>query len=199
MANRLLETIQIINGIPQNLAYHQARMDRSKKAIFENSKFENLADALKMASKYAFDEYRCRVLYTSHIEEIQFIPYQRKKINSLKIIEANIDYTFKWENREGLNNLYAQRGTAQDILIVKDGFITDSLYANIILKNKEGLFTPDTPLLAGTMRQKLLDIGAISAKKIRLKDLEAYSHFCLINTFWQYDESNLIPIKNIVF
>ena len=44
-----------------------------------------------------------------------------------------IDYTYKSAHREELNALYAQKGMADDILIVRNGYLTDTSISNIAL------------------------------------------------------------------
>jgi 4-amino-4-deoxychorismate lyase len=43
-----------------------------------------------------------------------------------------------------------------DIIIVRNGFVTDASYANLIFRKGDEWFTPATFLLAGTMRAFLL-------------------------------------------
>ena len=61
-----------------------------------------------------------------------------------------LDYAFKYEDRSALMRLTRQKGICDDILITKDGFITDTSYSNVVLENSEGLFVPHTYLLNGT-------------------------------------------------
>jgi len=56
------------------------------------------------------------------------------------------------------------------------------------------MFTPSTPLVAGTMRQSLLDTGLITEKLIRVENLAEFDEFLLINAMMDLDES---PIYNI--
>jgi 4-amino-4-deoxychorismate lyase len=79
-------------------------------------------------------------------------------VSSLHLIESDtINYTYKSTHREELNALYAQRGMADDILIVKDGYLTDTSIANIALYDGHTWFTPAHPLLQGTKRAELLN------------------------------------------
>ena len=57
--------------------------------------------------------WKCRIAYGKAIEEITYVPYQRRKVSSLRLVTSDtIDYTYKSTNREELNSLYAQRETA---------------------------------------------------------------------------------------
>ena len=50
-----------------------------------------------------------------------------RMVSSLRPVASDtIDYSYKSTNREELNDLFARRGKADDILIVKDGYLTDT-------------------------------------------------------------------------
>jgi 4-amino-4-deoxychorismate lyase len=87
--------------------------------------------------------------------------------------------------------------TADDILIVKNGFLTDTSYANVVLWDDNRWFTPDTPLLAGTKRQYLLDTKQIESRKLHPKDLQHFTHARLINAMLDLDSGPIIPIDQI--
>jgi 4-amino-4-deoxychorismate lyase len=58
-------------------------------------------------------------------------------------------------------------------------------------------FTPDTPLLPGTMRERLLGDGTIKAERITADTLDRFTHFRLINAMLGFD-SPLLPIDNLI-
>ena len=92
-----------------------------------------------------------------------------------------IDYTYKSIDRGYLNQLYALRETADDILIVKNELVTDTSIANIALYNGSEWHTPKSPLLKGTQRAFLLDQQIIKEEEITLKQLFTYSRITLFN------------------
>lgn len=81
---------------------------------------------------------------------------------------------------------------------MKNGFITDTSYANIILKKDNEFFTPKIPMLKGTKRQHLIDEDILIEKNIKPSDLKKYSSFALINSLNDLDLTKFIPIKNII-
>lgn len=128
-----------------------------------------------------------------------FSPYVLPKIKSLRIVHSNsINYERKYENREELNKLFEQRKGCDDIIIVKEGYISDSLFCNLVFQNKEGLFTPSTPLLKGTKRQYLLDRGVIREREIRLADITHYQSISLINAMIETDDNITVNIKDVI-
>ena len=98
----LLETIRIENGQPQNLPFHNIRMNEARKHLWHCNEAINLEAVLAahMSSSGLKIEQlkdtgfrskpeeqrniiRCRVVYARNIEKIEFIPYKLPSINSL--------------------------------------------------------------------------------------------------------------------
>jgi 4-amino-4-deoxychorismate lyase len=90
-----------------------------------------------------------------------------------------------------------QRGKSDDIIIVRNGFVTDASYANLIFRKGNEWFTPTTYLLAGTMRAFLLDSNRIKSTEICAEDLVNYESCKLINAMLDMN-SQEIPISSIV-
>jgi len=125
---------------------------------------------------------KCRIVYSNDIQEITYTPYQPKSIKSLKLVEDNtIDYHCKYLDRNHINELYTQRGNCDDIIIVKNGMLTDSSYSNIALRKDGEWFTPSSYLLNGTRRQQLIDQGRIIEKEISMDEIGNYEAISLIN------------------
>ncbi|MES2797089.1 MAG: aminotransferase class IV [Bacteroidota bacterium] len=194
---RLLETIFINEGIPQNIIYHNQRFNRSRRNFWPGKESIDLYEILKIPFEFQRGLVRCRILYRNEIEEIQFLSYSKKNIESLKLIETDLDYSYKFEDRTEINQLLLQKENCDDILMIKNGYITDTSYANIVLNADNQLFTPKIPLLLGTKRQKLIDQNKMIPIDIKVTDLTKYSHFALINAFIDLHESNFQPISNI--
>lgn len=195
---QLLETIKIWNGVPQNIIYHNQRFNSTRRQFFPDSQAIDLYEHIHVPEEYRVGLIRCRLLYRAEIEALQFVEYIPKTINRLQLVESNLDYSYKWADRSELNDLLLQKGPADDVLIVKNGLITDSSYANIVFKNEQGIFTPHLPLLEGTKRHKLLAEGDIKSTAITPKNLSEYHQFSLINAFMDLDEAKFLPIKNIL-
>ena len=104
-----------------------------------------------------------------------------------------IDYTYKSTNREELNSLYAQRETADDILVVRNGYLTDTSISNIALYDGNTWFTPSCPLLKGIKRAELLDKHLIQEKEILHTQLGSYFRIMLFNAMIDWGQI-VIPI-----
>lgn len=196
----LLETIKCKDGKLFNMEFHQSRFENAQKECF------GILPKIKLVGEIAVPEFAknglflCRVTYSKQIDSIEFLPYQYRKINSLKLVEDNeIDYHLKFKDREKLNQLFEKRGTCDNIIIVKNGFITDSFYANIIFFDGEKWVTPDTPLLYGTQRARLLSEGKIFERRITPDNLWEYSTAGLINAMLCFETMPLISTQYINF
>lgn len=191
-----LETICIKNGLPQNLDYHRMRM----KATAQKFGFAapGLPDFKTLIGKMPdTGKIRCSIVYRDKIESVTLIPYSPKKVGSLKLVHADIDYSSKFSDRAALNKLLEQKEDCDEILIVKNGFITDTSYTNVVFENRQGFFTPDTPLLEGTKRQKLLGNKIIIETAISLENLHTFDKVYLINAMLDIEDQEGIEISKI--
>lgn len=196
----LLETIKIVDGKPQNLDFHQKRFENARKSMFGLKNFDLLSEIIKVPEFAQNGLFRCRLLYKEKIEKIEFLPYNFRQIKTLRLVESNgIDYSYKFADRSELENLFARKGDCDDIIIVKNGLITDSFAANLVFYDGQKWWTPDSPLLKGTKREKLLSEEKISACKIKMGDLQKYFGVGLINALIEFDAMPVIPIENIRF
>ena len=174
----LLETIKVEDGKAEDLLYHQKRFDKSRQDLFENAMEIDLSTVIKAP---ATNLYRCRILYDTDIRSIEYIPYRPKVIQSLKVVASNIEYTYKYANRDAFNALLQAHPDVDEIIIEKEGLITDTTISNLAFYDGGQWFTPKNPLLQGTMRAKLLDEKFLLETPIQKKDLKKYSHVALMN------------------
>jgi len=176
MNSLLFETIKIENGKIENIEWHNQRCNKSRAELFNTKSLLNL-EAFITAPPTGL--YRCRLTYKRDIHSIEYIPYTPKIFNEFTIIKSQIDYAYKYNNREELNNLTKLYN--DEIIIEKDGLLTDTSIANIAFYNGQEWLTPKTPLLKGTMRAKLLHNRLLTPKNIRKEELQNFSHFALMN------------------
>jgi 4-amino-4-deoxychorismate lyase len=196
--SRLIESIKLENGRFQRLHYHQARVDRSLFDLFQQKNSINLSEVLAKQAYPKSGLFKCRVVYEKQIHSIEFLPYEYREIKSLKVVHDHaIEYAYKYEDRTRLNELFDQRQFCDDILIVKNGFVTDTLVANIIFFDGYKWVTPKTPLLRGTMRQFLLNAAEIKEETITVQDIPSFKTFRLINAMLGFDGPE-IEVSGIV-
>jgi 4-amino-4-deoxychorismate lyase len=194
---QLLESIYLKDGVFRNLHYHEARMRASALALNGTHLNINLASLLAQQLVPAFGMYKTRILYTKEIDVIEFVPYRAKPVHSIKLIhDDHISYSHKLSDRTRLTELYALRGVSDDILIVKNELITDSYYGNVVFKQNNVWYTPQSYLLKGTMRQSLLEAGLIKEADISLNNYMQFESLKIINAMLGM-ESQEIPVTAI--
>ena len=198
---KLLETIKYQNGNFSNLSFHQRRMDNALKDLFADRFVIDLQSELEKTPKpksWTRELYKCRVIYSEGVDKIEFHPYSFPKINSLKLIEDNtISYSHKYSDRNNLEKLFAQRQECDDILIVKNGLITDTSFCNILFFNGKKWLTPEKPLLIGTQRQFLLDNEIIETANISPADVHNFEKARLVNAMICFEDNLEIEIKAV--
>ncbi len=194
---RLIESIRLFNGKFHNLEFHQERMDRSLTDLYQTFKRIELTPLLGSLDFPRSGVYKCRVEYDHQSHRVEFVPYTFRSIKSLKKVESNsLSYEYKFSNRSGIDRLMKEKGNCDDILIIKNNFVCDCSYANIVFKKKNQWFTPKTYLLRGTMRESLLKAGRISELEIEVNDIQQFEKFKLINAMLGFDSPEC-DISNI--
>lgn len=90
-------------------------------------------------------------------------------------------YPLKYTHRDELNALFELRGTCDDVLIVKHGLLKDTTIANIALKINGQWITPQTPLLYGTTRARLIDEGFLKPAILTPNDIPHAQKVAIMN------------------
>lgn len=183
----LLESIKLVDGAYSNLFYHEQRMNRSLKTLcgaYDNFQLEEFLNEIERPPK---GFYKCRIVYDDNVKDVEFIPYTVRTVSSLQIVEHDrVSYEFKYENRKTIDRLFGLRKACDDILIVKNGLVTDSSYSNIVFKKGKRWYTPWSALLKGTQRQKLLEMEMVEEEEIRVDDIKSFDSFKLINAMLEF-------------
>ncbi len=192
-----IESLRVVDGHICNLAYHQQRMNKTRLEMFGQPTPLLLNDVLK-GIKAPSGLVKLRFIYDeTGIHDMSCTPYKRKEIRSLHLVyDDNINYPYKSTDRSTLNELKKQQGDCDEILIVRNNHLTDTSYTNIALYDGEQWFTPSTPLLCGTMRQRLLDCGLLQEREISVSDIPNYQYISLFNAMISLGEI-ILPIDRI--
>jgi 4-amino-4-deoxychorismate lyase len=178
----LLESIKILNGKVYNLTLHEQRANRSRKMLFGIERPLNLRKAIVVPEKFKTGLVKCRVIYGENIETVSFSFYDKRKINSAKvIIEDNVPYDHKYVIRKELDALYAKREHHDEIIITKNGMVTDAYYFNLVFEREGKYFTSDTPLLQGIQREKLILSQKVQEIPIHIDEISSYERLHFVN------------------
>lgn len=181
----LLETIKIQDGHPKTLDWHTARLNATRRQLFNQSIPLDLQAALTHAPQSG--TYRARVIYDQNIQSVTYIPYQVPHYHCFKIIEdSNVHYPYKYQDRTALNRLYERRGLADEIIIFKHNLATDITIANLAIWLNNQWITPEKPLLRGTVRERLLAQQQLATGNITMNDLLNSPKLAMMNALLEF-------------
>lgn len=188
-----VETICLRDGEPQLLALHQARLVRTLAYLgvqptpAHDLQAHRPRQTLRGRSKW-------RVVYTAvGIVASEVSVYVPRVVRSLQLVAAAITYAHKSTDRAALDACLAQRGTADEVLIVREGLLTDTSIANVALYDGRCWHTPRQPLLAGVQRAYLLSKGLLVERDLHHTQLHGYTHIALFNALLLFGEI-VLPI-----
>jgi 4-amino-4-deoxychorismate lyase len=192
------ETIRYVNGVLENVSYHQARINRTVSALGGKTYIQ--LDKIQLVHDSEKDiVYKIKCLYNLegayHIEKAV---YHKKTIQTVSIHQAALEeYQYKYTNRNWLNEALKNAGT-DEMIILQNNMIKDGNYANLVFFNGSEWHTPLYPLLLGTHRARLIDQNKIIEKDITISDLSSYTKLKFINAMMLWEESPEIEIGHLV-
>jgi 4-amino-4-deoxychorismate lyase len=203
MAIRTFTSIKVVDGKMQLEDWHLRRINEIFCIHGWGSRLHrSLQDAL-LEVPYSLPSGVSKLrlwLTADRVEHTDCTPYTLKKINRVVCVPADeVNYRFKHQNRDAINalkKLYAPNDDAE-ILMVQNGFVTDSSYSNVCFWDGAEWITPKSHLLNGIKRQYLLHTKQIAEKEIAVKDIYSYKKMALINAMIELEEV-MVPIENIV-
>ena len=123
-----IETVKIVSSVVQQARRHEARM---RECGLLAADFD--LQRLQIPAEFAEGVVKCSIRYSDKVESVNYLPYSPRPIRRLKLVECDdIDYSRKYADRRTLEALREKRGECDDVLIVKNGFVTDTSYSNIV-------------------------------------------------------------------
>ena len=195
----LFESLCVQDGKLLNSQWHENRFQTSYNEYYGSPAPFFLLEGLNIPNNFSKGRVKLRIHYNQKDRIFHFEQYQIQKIESLQLVYTEeLDYSFKYTERENLNALFSQKGKSDDVLIVKKGRITDSLYANVIFFDGNEWWTPNHPLLKGTCRARLLSQEIIKEILLEVNDLKNFKGLKLINAMRDMDQP-IIPIENLIY
>ena len=189
-----IETIRIQDGHVCHLSDHTDRMRRTADHFGFTAPTLPTDLASLVPDELRTGTVRCRVMYDHTLREVTFTPYRRRHIERLFAVDAGTTtYAFKYADRAPLARPDVPLGASDELLFVRDGYLTDTSYTNLVLRRGRELVTPDTILLDGTCRRRLLREGVVHTEPVRLHDLPTYDELLLINAMMSLREAIRLP------
>ena len=194
----LFESVCIENGKIQNAHYHESRFKSSFYAFFGFEPNYSLFDKVILPRIDKSLKCKLRIEYNQIGTKWTISEYLKTIPSSLLMLKDDeIEYRLKYADRKNLNHLYKQKANFEDVLIIKNGFITDATYSNILFTDGQKIITPSTPLLNGTCRTRLLSDEIITEAAIKADSIHFFVSFQLINALNDFDKNRWVPIQNI--
>src|SRR5665647_2632970 len=123
------------------------------------------------------------------LETIQLLDgdFKRLEFHQSRMDKALTHFSpFKMADRTDYQNVFSKRDNCDDVLLVKNGLLTDTSYCNIALFDGVQWFTPKTPLIQGVNRAQLLADGRLLAKDIKLDELLNFQRISLFNALNEF-------------
>lgn len=196
----LFETLCIDNGHIRNVEWHCRRFETSYSSLYRHCPTYSLLDNTHIPSEYCKGRFRLRISYNESSTKTEIESYITKDITRLKVwvVAPSFDYSLKYTDRSVLNYLFSQRGDCDDVLIIKDGMVTDTSVCNIVFFDGQKWITPSTPLLCGTARARLLADGTIEERPVAESDIHKFEAFRLINALRHFDTVATTTTDNII-
>jgi 4-amino-4-deoxychorismate lyase len=169
---RFIETVLITEKI-ENIDLHNKRFNKTRYDFFK-AKPADLKDFIKIKKNK-----RVRITYGEKIENIEYFELQKRDFKKFKIVCSDIDYSYKYADRDRLNSLKSPQ--TDEIIIIKNNLATDTTISNLAFFDGQKWLTPKTPLLKGTKRQELLEKKEIFPADITADDLGNFEKIAMIN------------------
>lgn len=185
-----IETMAVEQGSINNFEYHVRRFEETYKAHWETScPYSFIGNSEKVLRDnytriHGKELWKLRVVYDAQTMQTSLTPYTIRHITELiPVFSETIEYPFKSEDRRALNQLKENIAYNEEILIIKNGLVTDTSFTNVVVYNGKEYVTPRKPLLPGTRRASLLDSGNIIEGDIRYGEWNRFREIHLINAF----------------
>ncbi len=93
--------------------------------------------------------------------------------------------------RDVIHDAVSRKENCDDIIMVNNGLLTDTSYANIALFDGKTWFTPRKPYLYGSHRDFLLDNGKITEKDIPANEIFNYQKIRIFNALIEFGDIEL--------
>ena len=196
-----LESIRLENGQLHFMQGHEARFTRTQQDNWGRVIYKDVEKLIMSAADLPTDngKYKCRILYSPDHISIQFLPYTPRVLSSLQpVFNDIIDYRYKSTDRRFFEKLMTGTAHNTEILIFKQGLLTDSSFSNLALREGNDWYTPKTPLLNGVHRSHLLNLGILKERDIAFEALQQFSAIRLINVMMDWEDTWEIDMSGVL-
>ena len=186
--SQFFESICVKDGIAENLAAHQSRVNKTLDAFNTSNHSIELASIEDELILPAEGLYKLRISYDLNGNyQSAFTAYQYRQVQNFALVDIKGQgYDYKFSNRDWINEALIQSGK-DEIMMHDGGLIKDCSYTNIVFYDGVNWYTPSAPLLEGTQRAKLIIEGVIQPKALYVQDIPGFKKFKCINAMMHWD------------
>ena len=190
----LVESIKILNGRCYLLALHEARMRKAQSELYGIQNSIHLHKYIQIPEVFKEGLVKCRIEYDTQIRDVQFLRYSVRTIRNAKtVVSDEINYPYKFVNRPQLDALFSLRENCDEIIIIKNGLVTDAYYYNLVFEKEKRFYTPAIPLLKGIQRENLLNCNKIISTDIPADHIHNYESIHFINALTKLNKCTILP------
>ena len=192
---QFVETMAYMGGKVPLLDYHQERVNCTFWEFFPGKKPHRLRSLLpKMETT---ETLKLRLQYGPSDYVLEACQHQQPVVSSLRVVsDDRITYPYKYADRTQLNRLLQKRRGADEVIIVKNGLVSDSSMSNLCFYDQKRWYTSTGFLLNGIRRQHLLATRQIREIPIDRKRIETFHSVCLINALLDLGDVT-VPIEKV--
>jgi 4-amino-4-deoxychorismate lyase len=184
--SQFFESIKLQDGKLHLIDFHNDRLNKTRKIFFEAASIIDLEKEITIPCDQKQGLHKVKITYRKFLESVEIEPYQIKRHNKVKLsINDKIEYSFKNSDRSCF--LEDIENDIDDIIYVKNGHLTDATYSNLALYDGDFWYTPDTFLLNGVKRSKLIQINKLKETSIKPTDLMKFSKIAFINAMRDFE------------
>lgn len=186
--SQFFESICVKNGIAENLAAHQFRVNKTLDAFNAVNQGVELGSIIHQLILPTEGLFKLRISYDLKGNyQSAFTAYQYRQIQNFALVDIKGQgYDYKFSNRDWINDALALSGK-DEIMMHDGGLIKDCSYTNIVFYDGVKWITPAKPLLEGTQRAKLINEGLIQPKALYVQDIPSFKKFKCINAMLDWD------------
>ena len=186
--SQFFESICINDGVAENLHFHQARVNKTLNAFDASQYSIDLTKIIQQLVLPTLGLFKLRISYDLKGNyQAACNPYQYRLMNHFALLDIKGHrYDYKYANRDWINEALAQYGK-DEIIMHDDGLIKDCSYTNIVFFDGANWYTPESPLLEGTQRAKLIQEGVITPKALYVSEVPNFQKFKCFNAMIHWD------------
>lgn len=196
-------TIKVINSLGENLKYHQSRISSSLDFFNFGSTYLNIENLIKnISQENNLVDFKLKIIIFRDIDRVSTIAIPGEL--PIPLESSNLDFSnyyrgnnpiFKYKSL----NYYPNLKDSFNIILDTNNSVLETGIGNIFMIRGNHVITPPAslPLLPGTFRNYLLDIGAIGNFKVKEGIISKEELLNGDSLFFTNALRGIVPVKKV--